>query len=236
MASLPGRERWTEGRTFNSDPRSRKSCTKGSERDSPSPRSCATCRCPHPVSTNIPSGDRKLLGGLELVYWERRGELLRFLRARGSPDSAEDVLQDLWVRIQSVRGPVEDPIGYLYRAADNLAISQHRSALRSRRRDDQWEAVRPRIEPGRLDDAIVAREQIAEAERRLRQLGFRTLQTFIMFRVHGMPQRAIAKALKVSLSTVEKDLQRSYRAIAGLRSDLYGSDDVTASRGGDNDE
>ncbi len=200
------------------------------------PCSCATRGHAPPVSTNEPSEDRKPLGGLELVYWERRDELLRFLRARASPDSAEDVLQDLWVKIQSVRAPVEDPVGYLYRAADNLAISQHRSALRSRRRDDQWEAVRPRIDPGRFDDAIAAREQIAEADRRLRQLGFRTLQTFIMFRVHGMPQRAIATALKVSLSTVEKDLQRSYRAIAGLRSDLYGSDQVTASRGGDNDE
>jgi RNA polymerase sigma-70 factor (ECF subfamily) len=153
-----------------------------------------------------------------------------------SPEAAEDVLQDLWIKIQSVSRPVEDPVSYLYRAADNLAISHHRSALRTRRRDDQWEAARPRIEPGRFDDVIVAREQIAEAERRLRQLGFRALQTFIMFRVHGMAQRAIATALNVSLSTVEKDLQRSYRAIAGLKSGLYGSDEVTASHGGDNDE
>jgi RNA polymerase sigma-70 factor (ECF subfamily) len=188
------------------------------------------------VTTNEPTGDRKPLGGLEAVYWSRRNELLRFVRARVSPDLAEDVLQDLWIKIQSVSRPVDDPVGYLYRAADNLAISQHRSALRTRRRDDDWEATRPKIEPGRFDDAIAAREQIAEAERRLRQLGFRALQTFIMFRVHGMPQRSIAKALNVSLSTIEKDLQRSYRAIAGLRSDPYGSDQVTASHGDDNDE
>jgi RNA polymerase sigma-70 factor (ECF subfamily) len=153
-----------------------------------------------------------------------------------SPEAAEDVLQDLWIKIQSVSRPVEDPVSYLFRAADNLAISHHRSALRTRRRDDAWEAGRPTMDPGRLDDAIVVREEIAEAERRLRELGFRALQTFIMFRVHGMPQRAIAKALNVSLSTVEKDLQRSYRAIAGLKSDLYGSDEVAASHRGDNDE
>jgi RNA polymerase sigma-70 factor (ECF subfamily) len=188
------------------------------------------------VTTSESTGDRDSAGGIEAVYWLRRNELLRFIRARVSPDAAEDVLQDLWIKIRSVSRPVDDPVSYLYRAADNLAISHHRSALRTKRRDDQWEEMRPKIDSGRFDEAIVAREEIAEAERRLRRLGFRTLQTFIMFRVHGMPQRAIAQSLKVSLSTVEKDLQRSYRALAGLRNAFYGSDEVTASHGGDNDQ
>jgi RNA polymerase sigma factor (sigma-70 family) len=199
-------------------------------------RSSAADRRANPVSSSGPTQDLQPRGGLEAVYWAKRSALLRFVRARVSLDSAEDVLQDLWLKIKSVTRPVEDPVGYLYRAADNLAISQHRSTLRARRRDDQWEAARPRVDPGRFDDALAARQQIAEAERLLRQLGFRTLQTFIMFRVHGMPQRAIAKVLNVSLSTIEKDLQRSYRAIAGLKGELYGLDEVTASQGGDNDE
>ena len=43
------------------------------------------------------------------------------------------------------------------------------------------------------------------------------MQTFVLFRVEGVPQRDIATQLGISLSAVEKDLQRAYRAIADLK-------------------
>ena len=60
-------------------------------------------------------------------------------------------------------------------------------------------------------------QEIDRAEERLRALGERVLRTFVLFRVDGVPQRDIAQQLGISLSAVEKDLQRAYRAIADLK-------------------
>lgn len=158
-------------------------------------------------------------GGLEAVYLERRDALVRFLRARGAGDQAEDLVQELWLKVSAApTTPVADPVGYLYRAANNLMISRHRSAERSERREDQWAGASDGQDRSG-EDAIAARQEIARAEQRLRALGQRVLRTFIMFRIDGIPQKDIAARLGISLSAVEKDLQRAYRAIADLRSE-----------------
>lgn len=160
-------------------------------------------------------------GGLEAVYFAHRQALARFLRARGAGDAADDLLQELWFKMRGARmSPVADPLSYLYRAAHNLMISRHRSAVRGERRDSDWAVDHNETTGLGLDEAISARQQIEQAEQRLRDLGERVLRIFVMFRVHGIPQRQIADELGLSLSAVEKDLQRAYRAIAGLRADL----------------
>lgn len=164
-----------------------------------------------------PSGQAPPAGGLEAVYFERRDALLRFLRARGAGDQAEDLVQELWIRLSSVpHRPVADPVGYLYRAADNLMISRHRSTSRRERRDEEWGAAGGSF--ATMGEAAVgARHAIEKAEQRLRALGERAFRAFTLFRVDGVSQRAIADQLGVSLSSVEKDLQRAYRAIADLK-------------------
>ena len=64
-----------------------------------------------------PSGLSQLLGVL-------RPELLRFLAARlGDAGEAEDILQELWIRVRDgAGGPVGNGRAYLYRAAQNLAL------------------------------------------------------------------------------------------------------------------
>src|SRR5690349_1963962 len=66
-------------------------------------------------------GGRMSAGGLEAVFIAHRTELLRFLRARGAADAAEDLVQELWLKASaSASGPIQDPLAYLYRAANNL--------------------------------------------------------------------------------------------------------------------
>lgn len=159
-------------------------------------------------------------GGLEAVYLDRRDTLIRFLRARGAGDQAEDLVQELWLNLSSAPAtPVADPVGYLFRAANNLMISRYRSSERSERRDDEWAASAPQ-EDRSGEEAIAARQEIERAEQRLRALGERVLEAFVLFRVEGVPQREIAQRLGISLSAVEKDLQRAYRAIAGLKENI----------------
>ena len=51
----------------------------------------------------------------------------------------------------------------------------------------------------------------------LRAEGERVLDIFRLFRIEGLGQRAIAEHLGLSLSTVEKDLQKAYRALIRLK-------------------
>ncbi|MDQ3247190.1 MAG: sigma-70 family RNA polymerase sigma factor [Pseudomonadota bacterium] len=160
-------------------------------------------------------------GGLEAVYIANRDALMRFLRARGAGDSAEDLVQLLWLKVSAAPStPIAEPLSYLYRAANNLMISSYRSAVRRDSRDRDWDSSATGELAVSAEETVSARQQIDAAERRLRELGPRILRTFVLFRVDGMPQRQIAAQLNVSLSAVEKDLQRAYRAIADLRSEF----------------
>jgi RNA polymerase sigma factor (sigma-70 family) len=161
--------------------------------------------------------------GLEAVFLANRTALLRFLRARGAGDAAEDLLQELWIRAAAAAsGPIADPLAYLYRAANNLMLARHRSTLRGSRRDREWSDA---AGTGDLavsgapsaERALIAREELEAAEAALRALGERTDHVFRRFRVEGASQRAIADELGISLSAVEKHLQKAYRALVELR-------------------
>ena len=74
--------------------------------------------------------------GLQAVFLANREAVLRFLRARGAGDEAEDILQDVWLRIARSRsGPVAAPMAYLYRTANSVMIDRYRAARQARRHE-----------------------------------------------------------------------------------------------------
>lgn len=158
-------------------------------------------------------------GGLQRVLVEERVRLLRFLRARGAGDEAEDLLQDLWQRVVGTPlQPIADPLSYLLRAAENLMRDRRRSeASRERRQQDWHDTSVPEHEDPPGDRALIAREQLDEANRALAALGPRASEVFRRVRLEGVGQAVIARELGISLSSVEKDLQKAYRALAQLR-------------------
>ncbi|MCG6120036.1 MAG: RNA polymerase sigma factor [Blastomonas sp.] len=163
--------------------------------------------------------------GLEAVLIAQREPLLRFLRARGAGDGAEDILQELWLRLVNLdTGPVADPRSYLFRAANNVMHDRYRSAQRSRQRDADW--IEAQGHSGEVSDApqpdreLIARAMLEQAEQVLENEGSRVLQIFRLFRIEGVSQRQIAQDLGLSLSAVEKDLQKAYRALMRWREKL----------------
>ncbi|QHL91825.1 sigma-70 family RNA polymerase sigma factor [Sphingomonas changnyeongensis] len=160
--------------------------------------------------------------GLQAVCLVHRGELLRFLRARGAGDAAEDLVQDLWIKAAAgATGPIQDPLAYLYRVANNLMLDRRRAALRAARRDEAWTDATGGLADMSPDPdaetALIARERLRAAEAALADLGDRTETIFRRFRLDGVNQRRIAEEQGLSLSSVEKHLQRAYRALLGLR-------------------
>jgi RNA polymerase sigma-70 factor (ECF subfamily) len=159
------------------------------------------------------------IGGLQRVFLNERSRLLRFLQARGAGEEAEDVLHDLWQRLGSAGGhPIADPLSYLFRALENVMRDRRRSDVSRGRRQQDWYQLGPDPddEP-RGERVLIARERLRRAEAVLAAQGVRVELVFRRYRLDGIGQAAIARELGISLSSVEKDLQKAYRALADLR-------------------
>jgi RNA polymerase sigma-70 factor (ECF subfamily) len=167
--------------------------------------------------------DTSSSAGLEAAFLAHRDRLLRFLAARGAGDAAEDVLQELWLKIAAGRtGPVASPLSYLFRAADTLMIDRYRSARQAERREHAWSEANDRAASGASDAPSVERQLIGREHARLvaetlAGLGERAAAIFRRHRVEQVPQRRVAEEFGVSLSTVESDLRRAYAALAALK-------------------
>lgn len=160
--------------------------------------------------------------GLEQVYLDNRPALLRFLRARGGGDAAEDLLQELWIKAAAgVSGPIRDPLPYLYRTANNLMLDRRRAEMRQARREVEYagplDSSEPASEAPHEERALIAREELRTAQDALSALGERTEAVFRRFRLEGASQKQIAEEEGISLSAVEKHLQKAYRALMQLR-------------------
>lgn len=160
--------------------------------------------------------------GLRAIFIANRDKLLRFLLAHGAADAAEDLLQELWIRVSTgSTAPVAHPLSYLYRAANNLMLDRYRSTQQAVRRDGEWVETRttaPDISDSpSAERALIAREQLRLAEQAIEALGPRAATAFRRHRLDGVPQKVIARELDVSLSTVEADLRKAYAAMIELR-------------------
>lgn len=164
--------------------------------------------------------------GLEAVFLEHRARLLRFLVARGAGDAAEDLLQEVWLKIAArPAGPVASPLSYLFRTADLLMIDRYRAARQASQRERAWSETNGAAVPGVSDAPSVERHLIGRQHallvaETLDALGSRPAAVFRRHRIDGIPQRQVAAELGVSLSTVESDLRQAYRALAELRERL----------------
>lgn len=162
------------------------------------------------------------MNGLQRVLLDERGRLVRFLAARGAGEDAEDLFQDLWQRVATTAvNPVAEPLAYLFRAAENLIRDRRRSNVSRDRRQQAWYEAGPTADeqPGG-ERLLIARERLRAAEAALSALGARVETVFRRYRLEGVGQAVIARELGVSLSSVEKDLQKAYRALAELKERL----------------
>lgn len=159
------------------------------------------------------------LAGLEAVFLAHRDALLRFLRARGAGDDAEDLLQDLWLRVAAAPvGPIAEPVGYLMRAAHNLMLDRARGRQRSMRRDHDWSEAGP-VQTPSAERRLIDRDALERAEATLTALGARTEAIFRRYRLDEVMIDQVAREFGVSRSTVEKELQKAYRALLALRNE-----------------
>jgi RNA polymerase sigma factor (sigma-70 family) len=170
-----------------------------------------------------------MAGGLESIFLANRPALLRYVRARFRGDGEpEDIVQDVWLKLSSREtGPIAEPLAYLYRMTENLVLDRRRSAIRRVNREREWTSgqidgtfdspIDSQPNPERI---LLARDHLRRVNAALDALPERTAFTFRAVRIDGTPQKDIALAMGISLSAVEKHLQRAYRAVIEVQNKL----------------
>jgi len=151
--------------------------------------------------------------GLQTVFLAQRPLLLRMLVARlQSAEDAEDVLQDLWLKLDQMSDrPIHAPVPLLFRAAANLATDRRIAAARRSARDSAWADHQPAPDDlPSVERSMIAREDWAAMNSAIERMPPRMAAALRMYRLEGVGQRDIAERLGVSLSAVEKLLRKAY--------------------------
>lgn len=165
--------------------------------------------------------------GLQAAVLTYRAELLRFLTARRAPaDEAEDILQDLYLKAGTLDSrPVAQPRAYLYKITANLLFDRRRTAAHRANRERLW--TEAQLGPdSEIDDRpsaeqeLAAREELRIVAQAVATLPARTAEILRRYRIDGDGQRDIAADLGISLSAVEKHLQRAYRVVVEAQARL----------------
>ena len=162
-------------------------------------------------------------GGSTLIglYLERRTDLVRFFAMRlRSVSAAEDLVQDIYVRLSGLEQPAEiqNPMAYLYRLGSNLMLDRLRGERRTAHRDGAWlDSQTMRVgteeisaEPS-AEAAVAARQRLALLTAAISELNPQTQRIFRMHKFDGLSHPEVAAALGISRSAVEKHMMAALK-------------------------
>jgi len=134
-----------------------------------------------------------------------------FLRRVRNHAEAEDLTQEVFVRLAVPRGqPMAHADAYVFQAAANLL----RDCGRREKVRTEYRSViqgQPDADVGLLDPVrvLTGQETLAQLVAGLRELGERTRQIFVLYRLESMSKRDIADIYRISISAVDKHLLKA---------------------------
>ena len=143
--------------------------------------------------------------------------LRRHFRKRGAGSDAEDLVQEVFLRLQTgaERGAIDNVEGYIFRIANNVLISRRRHDLVEGRPfwgplSDELESSEP-LSPERI---LLGREHWMRFQAGLEALPHRAREAFLLHRFENMTYNAIARRMEISTSAVEKLIARALHQLA----------------------
>lgn len=159
-----------------------------------------------------------------LLLAERKSLLWQVRRLVGS-DSAEDVAQKMWLKVQAVRDdtPILDKKAYLRRLAHNVAVDhvqgdQRQATVAERSAALLW-GVDYELGPERI---IESRDTLERIRRAIGALPEPTRTILRMTRLEGLTQRETAERVGVTTTTVENHLRRALAVLGRIRDGISG--------------
>jgi RNA polymerase sigma factor (sigma-70 family) len=145
--------------------------------------------------------------------------LRRYFRRRAAAHEVDDLVQEVFVHLQSRRSEeaVEDIDRYVFVVAGNVLMRRHRKERRwTRVLGIELPDEDVQISPERT---LLGRDRLSSAMAVLARLPPRTRQIFLLHRFEEMTYPRIASALGISKSAVEKHMIRALRALHGFEQD-----------------
>ncbi len=134
--------------------------------------------------------------------------------------TAEDLVQDLYLRISSLEPGTEvrAPVALLYRMAANLMVDHVRSAQRSSRRSAQWRldsrtAVGGEdvVDEPAADEVVIGKERVRQLADAVAALPPQMGRAFRLHKLEGLSQAQTAQAMGVSVKMIEQHIQAAIR-------------------------
>jgi len=136
----------------------------------------------------------------------------RVARATRGSSQAEDYLHSAFLRLEDYRRAhaVDNPAGFLVRAAVNIAADEaRRPAARTTAARPVEELIDMAADEPLADEVFAARKRLERVRDGLAQLSPRTREIFLMHRVEGLKYREIAAELNITVSAVEKHVAKA---------------------------
>lgn len=159
--------------------------------------------------------------------------LLHFLRQRlRSPDDAQDVAQEAYIRMMQYEGSCEikSPSSMLFRIAINVANDLGRAEM-SRHVSDQCRIDDLELACGRpsAERSMVAQQDLDLLFEAIRDLPPKCKQVFLLSRVKHMTYPEIARHCGISVKMVEKHISRALSACMSKVGSKVGGERHTSS-------
>lgn len=162
------------------------------------------------------SGDRV---AFDIVFHKYKSQMAKnALRLLKSPELAEDLLQELFIRLWEQRSRIDPdrPLAtYLYKIASNLAYDYFRKAERDQKLREQLLSISPvAYEP--IEKAINEKESRLALERALSMLPEQQRIVFTLCKIEDKSYQEVAELLNISTGTVNNHLTRANTSLRAL--------------------
>jgi RNA polymerase sigma-70 factor (ECF subfamily) len=158
---------------------------------------------------------------LEAIYRRFHHELMGFVERRvGDREQAEDIVQEIFVRIQRSLSQLEtvgNVRAWLYRITRNAVIDHYRT-----RRQEQQDSVDPAHEPPAADSPAeeadfteheVRAPLVASLREMLGELPEKYRVALELHELEGLPQEAVARRLSLSVPGAKSRIQRARKQL-----------------------
>lgn len=157
--------------------------------------------------------DRAMTPTVENIWNEFAAKLGQFIRARvADPATAQDILQDVFVRLQSQIDEFRDPAkvqGWLYLVARNAIIDHYRTRKKTTAVPESLPA-----EPTEHDTEV--EELKAIFRRMIYSLPEPYRDALVLTEFEGLSQKELAKRLGISISGAKSRVQRGREQLKGM--------------------
>lgn len=167
---------------------------------------------------------------LEAIYYEKRAYFVRVIARRlGDVGAAEEIVQDAFLHVAEAarKQTIDNPEGYLMRAAINLSTDWLRQDASRRRRERNWVEAQYSLHEGvevaspapGADQIIAAQDEFHRLEKALGDLSPPVRRAFTLHKIEGLSQQETATRMGLSRSTVEKHIMKAMRRLVDAMSD-----------------